>query len=454
MKRFKAYDTHQSYLLPPSPREWLPKDHLAYFIDNVVDQLDLCEVFAGYEGTKGQPPYHPEMMVKVWLYGYCVGIRSSRRLERALHEDVGFRTLSGNQQPDHWTLSEFRRRHLAALRGLFLQTVRLAQQAGMVKLGQVAIDGTKLKANASKHKAMSYARMEKEEKRLREEIRQYFEDVETTDQAEDERYGMNRGDELPDHLKTEEQRLEVIRQAMARLEEQARQKAAAEQQKRQEKAAKQGRTYRPRKDANTVKPSPKAQCNFTDPDSRIMKNADKAFIQGYNGQAAVDVDTQIIVAAQLSNQAADGPHLVGMVEQVEQATGKRPREVLADAGYFSEDNVTTLEGKGISVLIPPERVRHREWRDPSPSPLSPPPGDVSVSEWMSYRLKLPKNRERYRKREQSVEPVFGQIKEARGLRQFLLRGLDKVSALWQLECAAHNLLKLYRAKKVVLEATG
>jgi len=453
MKRFKAYDTHQSYLLPPSPREWLPKDHLAYFIDNVVDQLDLCEVFAGYEGTKGQPPYHPEMMVKVWLYGYCVGIRSSRRLERALHEDVGFRMLSGNQQPDHWTLSEFRRRHLAALRGLFLQTVRLAQQAGMVKLGQVAIDGTKLKANASKHKAMSYARMEKEEKRLREEIRQYFEDVETTDQAEDQRYGMKRGDELPEHLKTEEQRLEVIRQAMARLEEQARQKAAAEQQKRREKSAKQGRTYRPQKDANDAVPSPKAQHNFTDPDSRIMKNADKAFIQGYNGQAAVDVDSQIIVAAQLTNQAADGPHLVGMVEQVEQATGKRPREVLADAGYFSEDNVTTLEGKGISVLIPPERVRHRRWRDPSSPPVTPSPKDGSVSERMRNRLKLPENRERYRKREQSVEPVFGQIKEARGLRQFLLRRLDKVSALWQLECAAHNLLKLYRAG-VGLQPTG
>jgi len=454
MKRFKAYDINQSYLLPPSPREWLPKDHLAYFIDNVVDQLNLSEVFAGYEGTKGQPPYHPEMMVKVWLYGYCTGIRSSRRLERALHEDVGFRMLSGNQQPDHWTLSEFRRRHLAALRGLFLQTIRLAQQAGMVKLGQVAIDGTKLKANASKHKAMSYTRMEKEKKRLREEIRQYFEAVETTDQAEDERYGMKRGDELPDHLKTEEQRLEVIRQAMAQLEEQARQKAAAAQQKRRERAAKQGRTYRPQKDANDAVPSPKAQHNFTDPDSRIMKNADKAFIQGYNGQAAVDVDTQIIVAAQLSNQAADGPHLVGMVEQVEQATGKRPREVLADAGYFSEDNVTTLEGQGISVLIPPDRVRHRQWRDPSPSPLTPSPKDGSVSERMRNRLKLPENRERYRKREQSVEPVFGQIKEARGLRQFLLRGLDKVSALWQLECAAHNLLKLYRAEKVVLEPTG
>ena len=208
MKRFKAYDTHQSYLLPPSPREWLPTDHLAYFIDNVIDQLDLCEVFASYEGTKGQPPYHPEMMVKVWLYGYCVGIRSSRKLERALHEDVGFRMLSGNQQPDYWTLSEFRRRHLAALRGLFVQTVKLAQRAEMVKLGQVAIDGTKLKANASKHKAMSYARMEKEEKRLREEIRRYFEEVETTDRAEDERYGAKRGDELPDHLKTEKERLD------------------------------------------------------------------------------------------------------------------------------------------------------------------------------------------------------------------------------------------------------
>ena len=200
-------------------------------------------------------------------------------------------------------------------------------------------------------------------------------------------------------------------------------------------------------------PSPKAQHDFTDPDSRIVKNADKVFIQGYNAQAAVDVDSQIIVAVQLTNQAADGPHLVGMVEQVKQATGTLPQEVLADAGYFSEDNVTTLEAQRISVLIPPERVRHRQWRERCLS-LSPPPEDASVSEWMSYQLKLPKNRERYRKREQSVEPVFGQIKEARGLRQFLLRGLEKVSALWQLECAVHNLLKLYRANKVVLEPTG
>jgi len=453
MKRFKAYDTRQSYLLPPSPREWLPANHLAYFIDDVVEQLDLSAVFASYEGTKGQPPYHPEMMVKVWLYGYCVGIRSSRKLERALHEDVGFRMLSGNQQPDHWTLSEFRRRHLAALRGLFLQTVKLAQRAKMVKLGQVAIDGTKLKANASKHKAMSYARMKKEEKRLREEIRRYFEEVETTDREEDEKYGAKRGNELPEHLKTEQDRLRVIQGAMAQLEAEARQKAGAKQQKRRKKAEEEGRAYRPRKDAKDAKPSPKAQRNFTDPDSRIMKNADKAFIQGYNAQAAVDVDSQIIVAAQLSNQAADGPHLVRMVEQVERATGKRPREVLADAGYFSEDNVTTLSERGMSVLIPPERVRRQEWREPSPPPLSPPPKDATVSERMRYKLKLPENRARYRKREQSVEPVFGQIKEARGLRQFLLRGLNKVSALWQLECAAHNLLKLYRAG-VGLQPTG
>lgn len=452
MKRFKAYDTHQSYLLPPSPQEWLPADHLAYFIDNVVDQLDLCEVFASYEGTKGQPPYHPQMMVKVWLYGYCVGIRSSRRLERALHEDVGFRMLSGNQQPDYWTLSEFRRRHLAALRGLFLQTVRLAQRAKLVKLGQVAIDGTKLKANASKHRAMSYSRMKKEEKRLREEIRRYFEEVETTDQAEDKRLGSKQGDELPDHLKTEKQRLDVIRNAMAQLEEEARQKAAAEQQKRKEKANKEGRNYRPRNDANDAKPPPKAQRNFTDPDSRIMKNADKAFIQGYNAQAAVDVDSQIIVAAQLSNQAADGPHLVEVVKQVEQATGRRPQEVLADAGYFSEDNVTTLRERGMSVLIPPERVRHRQWRERC-IPPSPPSKEASVSEWMRYRLKFPENKERYRMRQQSVEPVFGQIKQARGLRQFLLRGLGKVSALWQLECAAHNVLKLYRSG-VPLQPTG
>jgi len=446
MKRFKAYNTRQHYLLPPSPQEWLPAGHLAHFIDDVVDRLDLGGVFAGYEGTKGQPPYHPEMMVRVWLYGYCVGIRSSRRLERALYEDVGFRMLSGNQQPDHWTLSEFRRRHLGALGELFTQTVKLAQRAGMVKLGQVAIDGTKVKANASKHRAMSYERMKKEEKRLREEIARYFTEVETTDRAEDEKYGEKRGDELPEHLKTERQRLAAIEDAMAALEAEAREKAAAEQTNRRKEAEKAGRTYQPRKDPKEAKPSPKAQRNFTDPDSRIMKNADKAFIQAYNGQIAVDVDSQIIVAAGLTNQAADAPHLVKLVEQVERITGKKPEEVLADAGYFSADNVTRLEGRGMSVLIPPERVKRREWREGCDPPGAPPPDDATVAEKMRHRLKMAANRERYRQRDRSVEPVFGQMKEARGLRQFLLRTLRKVLASWHLECAAHNLLKLYRAK--------
>jgi len=296
--------------------------------------------------------------------------------------------------------------------------------------------------------------MEKEERRLREQIARYFEEVETTDRSEDERCGSKRGDELPDHLKTEAQRLEVIRNAMAQLEEEARQKAEAEQEKRREKANRDGRDYRPRNDPQDAVPSPKAQCNFTDSDSRIMKNADNAFIQGYNGQIAVDVDSQIIVAAQLSNQAADGPHLVGMVEQLEEVTGQRPQEVLADAGYFSKDNVTALQGRRMSVLIPPQRIRHRQWRESSVSPpASPPSEDASVSEWMRYQLKLPENQERYCMRQQSVEPVFGQIKQARGLRQFLVRGLEKVSALWQLECAVHNVLKLYRAG-VILESTG
>jgi len=453
MKRFKTYEPRQSYLLPPSPQEWLPLDHLAHFIDDVVDRLDLSAVFAGYEGTKGQPPYHPEMMVRVWLYAYCVGIRSSRRLERALYEDIGFRMLSGNQQPDHWTLSEFRRRHLDALGELFTQTVKLAQRAGLVKLGQVAIDGTKVKANASKHRAMSYQRMEKEERRLREEITRYFSEVETTDCAEDEAYGAKRGDELPDHLKTEGQRLAAIEEAMAALEAEAKEKAAGEQEKRRKEAEKAGRTYRPRKDPKEARPSPKAQRNFTDPDSRIMKNADKAFIQAYNGQIAVDVESQVIVAAALTNQAADAPHLVRLVEQVRRITGKKPREVLADAGYFSEDNVTTLEKGGMSVLIPPERVKHRDWRASCDPPGASLPDDATVAERMKQRLKVSANRERYRQRDRSVEPVFGQMKQARGLRQFLLRTLRKVLASWRLECAVHNLLKLYRAKALE-PATG
>lgn len=415
-----------------------------YFLSEVVDSLDLRAIYSSSADGVGQPPYHPRMMVKVWLYGYCRGIRSSRKLERALYEDVGFRVLSGNQQPDHWTLSEFRRRYLEALGRLFVQTVKLCRRAGLVKLGPVAIDGTKVKAYASKHAAMSYGRMGKEEQRLREEIARYFEESEAADREEDKA----QNDELPEALRTAEKRLAAIAVAKRALEEEARERARDEQEERRKKAKEKGRPFRPQKDPDKAAPANKAQRNFPDPESRIMKSSDKAFIQAYNAQAAVDVDSQIIVAADLTNQAADGPHLVSLVKDVRRHCGKKPAEVLADAGYWSEENVTTLEEKRISVLIPPEKTRHRTWREGPPPAGDPPPGeDASVAERMRYRLDQPEGRARYRKRESSVEPVYGQIKEGRGLRPFLLRGLRKVKALWLLDCAAHNLFKLYGAKK-------
>lgn len=445
MKPFKPYAPHQTYVLPPCPKDWLPPDHLAHFIDEVVDQLNLSAIFRAYEGElRGQPPYHPVMMLKVWLYAYTQGIRSSRRLERALYEDVALRMLSGNQQPDHWTLSEFRRRHLKALSDLFVQTVHLAQRAGLVKLGQVALDGTKIKAYASKHAAMSYARMQEEEQRLREEFERYLAEVDAADQEEDRRFGPRRGDELPEHLNTVAKRREAIRRAMAELEAEARQKAEAEQARRRAEAERQGRRYRPRRDPQQVKPSPKAQRNFTDPDSRIMKDADGRFIQGYNAQAVVDTESQIIVAAELTNQAADAPHVLPLADQVEANTGQRPQEWLADAGYFHAEAIEALQERGMQVLIPPDKLPHRLRRTGEPLP-APPPEDAPLRERMRYRVQQPEVLARYRRREQSVEPVFGQIKEGRGLRQFLLRGLERVRALWRLDCAVHNLLKMYRA---------
>lgn len=444
MKKFRSYEPEQGYLLPPTPKEWLPDGHLAHFIDQVVEQFDLDAIYGAYDEERGQPPYHPRMMVKVWLYGYCVGLRSSRKLERALWEDVGFRMLSGNQQPDHWTLSEFRRRHLETLGELFVQTVRLATRAGLVKLGQVAIDGTKIKANASKHAAMSYGRMKVEEERLRQEIARYFKEADAIDREEDDLYGEARGDELPEHLRTAQKRREAIQRAMRELEEEAKGRAEEEQAQRRAQAESEGRKYRPRKDSGEVKPKARAQRNFTDPESRIMVNGDKAFVQAYNAQAAVDTESQVIVAAELTNQAADVGQMAPLVEQVAETVGRRPEEVLADAGYWSEKNVQFLIERGIACLIPPDKVRRRTWREENPLPPPPSP-DASLKEQMRYALKLPENKKRYRRREQTVEPVFGQVKEGRGLRQFLLRGMERVRALWRLDCAAHNVLKLWRA---------
>ncbi len=384
-KKFREYQPRQIMALPPSLDDVLPPEQPAYFIRDFVAGLDLSEFYADYPERRGQPPYHPQMMVGVWLYGYMVGIRSSRKLEQAIKENLGFRVVAGNQQPDHWTLSNFRRRHHKALGDLFNQTVQAAAGAGLVKLGHVAVDGTKVKANASKHRGMSYGRMKEEERRLREDIERWFEEVEANDRAEDELYGDGNGWSLPPELADAEKRRKFIREFMEKLEERKKAEAAEKQERTEAPASRPRKRKKPAVPENQtrldfpeppegdkgqtpgrgrgkkqVKPKDKDQINFTDPDSRIMLNSDKAFIQAYNAQAAVDAETHIIVAADLTSQAADSPHLVGMVEQVEANTGRYPEELSADAGYYSEANLKAIEDRGIEAFIPPDRVKHTE----------------------------------------------------------------------------------------------
>lgn len=444
MKKFKDYHPNQTMLFPPCINDWLPEGHQVYFLSEVIEKLDLQLIYNRYREFRGQPPYNPTMMVKILIYAMTKGIHSSRKIEKALYEDVGMRVLSGNQQPDHWTISEFRKRHNYALGELFVQTVQLADKAGLVKLNYVATDGTKIKANASKHRAMSYGRMSKEEERLRKEVKEILEKMEQTDREEDKKYGNRRGDELPDELSTRQKRLEVIEKAKAALEEEARQKLLAEQEKRRKEAEKKGKKSRPRKDENDAKPKDKDQRNFTDPESRIMVDANKAFIQGYNAQATVDAETHIIVGAELSNIAGDSPHLLSQIDEVEKNTGRKPKNALSDAGYYSDDNLDGLFKKGIDPYIPPGKIKHSEWRTTT-SPRGRIPDNATPKYLMWRKLRTKEGRKRYKLRHTSVEPVFGFIKEQMQLRQFLLRGQNKVFSTWRFACAVHNLLKIFRA---------
>ena len=444
MKKFKDYQPNQLMLVPICMNEWLPADHPVHFISEVVEKLDLTLIYRSYRDRRGQPPFDPRMMVKVFVYAMTKGIHSSRKIERALYEDVGMRVLSGNQQPDHWTISEFRRRHNHALGELFVQTVRLADKAGLVKLNHVATDGTKIKANASKHSAMSYGRMVKEEERLRKEAKEILEKMDQADREEDDLYGNRRGNELPEELATRQKRLEAIEKAKAELEEEARQKLLDEQEKRRKEAEKKGKKFRPRKDKSDAKPDDKDQRNFTDPESRIMLDSSKAFIQGYNAQATVDAETHIIVGADLSNIANDSPHLLSQIDEVEKNTGRKPKNALSDAGYYSDDNLEGLLKRGINPYIPPGKIKHSEWRTTT-SPRGRIPKNATPKYLMWRKLRTKEGRKRYKLRHTSVEPVFGFIKEQMQLRQFLLRGQDKVTSTWRFACAVHNLLKIYRA---------
>ena len=425
MKTFRPYEPDQMLLLPPALQDWVPDDHLARFVGDLVDTLDLSAIEDAYEEERGYPPYHPCMMVKVLLYAYCTGTYSSRKMAAKLHDSVAYRFLAAGNQPDFRTISDFRKRHEEALSGLFTQVLQICRESGLVKLGRVAVDGTKIKANASKHKAMSYGRMVDKEAALKKEIREIFRQAEAIDREEDRRYGPDkRGDELPEELAHRESRLRKIREAKAALEAEAKKKAAAEG-----------------KDPKTAEPAPKAQRNFTDPESKIQKTKD-GFIQGYNAQVAVDETFQVIVAQHVTPAAPDVNQLQPAVGGIETALKSRPQQVVADAGYWSEENVRALEQKGIEPFIATERQKHGE---PRPSPRGRPRKDLTLRQRMARTLITVRGRKAYSRRKVIVEPVIGQIKEARGFRQFLRRGLKRVGHEWSLVCTAHNLLKLRTA---------
>ena len=433
-KTFRPYEPDQDFLMPASMRDWLPADHLAYFISDVVEQLDLSEVMKRYAGEeRGYPPYHPAMMIKVLLYSYCIGVASSRKIERHLHEDIAFRVLAANNIPDFRTISDFRKDHLKALSGLFLQVLKLCQKAGLVKLGHVALDGTKIKANASKHKAMSYKRMKEEETRLEAEVAALMKRAEAVDEEEDQRYGKDkRGDELPKELAFRESRLKKIREAREALEEEAKHEVETAPPDKKKK--------------HTGVPDDKVQRNFTDPQSHIMPApGGRYFIQAYNAQAAVDSTHQVIVAAEVTNKPVDRGQAEPMMGMVKVNTGRLPSQMSADAGYFSSDAVKNLSAQGIDVYMPPDKMGHRLTLPPAPRGRI--PESLSVADRMRRKLRTKKGKERYGLRKELPEPVFGQIKQARGFSQFLLRGVDKVGGEWKLICTGHNLLKLFGARR-------
>jgi transposase len=432
---FRPCAPDQSLLFPPSPRDWLPEGHLAFFIADTVAALDLAALYTPYEGDgRRNQPFDPQMMVTVLLYAYATGTFSSRRIARKLEEDVAYRVLAAGNFPAHRTIAEFRQQHLAAFEALFVQVVQIAREAGVVQLGALAVDGSKVKANASKHKAMSYGRMRQEDQRLRDEIAALLAEADAVDAAEDAEHGPDvRGDELPAELQRREERLAKIAAAKARLE--ARQ---ADEDRQKGRTPDDGRTSRGTKPfaRDFGVPPDDAQDNFTDPESRIMKTS-QGFDQCYNGQIAVDEASQIIVATGLTNCAADNGELLPLIDQTHATLGEQPSEVLADAGYRAEATFQTLETRQITGYI----SLGREGKpDTTPNPAH------EATQRMAARLTSEVGRTRYRRRKAIVEPVFGWIKEVLGFRRFSLRGEAKARGEWNVVCLAVNLRRFHRIR--------
>jgi transposase len=464
-KSFLPYTIDQRLLLPPDMRDWLPEGHLASYVSDVVEALDLSKIYAVYEtgDDRGRAGYHPKMLVKLLVYGYCIGVKSSRRIERATQEDVAFRVLSGDQHPDHDIIATFRKTHLKELGRLFAQVLRLCQRAGLVKLGHIAIDGSKIQANASKHKAMSYGRMSEAEKALEKQVEELLREAEQVDAEEDARYGKGkRGDELPKELARRESRLKKIREAKEALEAEAKEEAehAAKEAERklEERAHKEAETGKksggkPPKvvDPEEAKPDPKAQRNFTDPGSRIMPDgAHKgSFTQAYNVQVAVDGHAQIIVATNVVQEANDKQQLEPMAQAIVENVGRLAEVTSADAGYFSEQAIERVGQMGTELLVPPNRQKHRDSQVAERSSKS-----EGAAGRMRSKLQTETGRNHYKMRKAIVEPVFGQIKEARGLRRFAMRGFENVCDEFDFIAMTHNLLKLFRFAPRALVAGG
>src|ERR1700722_419582 len=429
-KNYRSYLPEQDLRLPPSLRDWLAENHLAYFVSDVVDQLDLSSIHAVYEKeSRGQPPYDPRLMTKLLVYGYSTGVFSSRRIQKRIQEDVPLRVLAAGNQPDFRTISDFRKIHLESLQHMFEQVLALALECGSIKLGKVSLDGTKLKANASKHKAMSYGRMTEKQQQLKGEVKRLLEQAEAADEAEDREYGDKRGDELPEELRRRETRLARIKEAKKVLEQRARDKALAEGKSATE--------------AKLAKPKDTDQYNFTDPESRILPGAD-GIVQGYNAQAAVEPELLLIVGQTVTQASNDKRQLKPMVELIEQQSGQRPAAILADNGYCSEANLEFLASANTPEgFIATGKQKHGEHR--LPAKRGPLPKDATLVDRMKRKLQTKVGKAIYAARKCVVEPVFGQIKQARGFRQFLLRGKEKVKGEWALLCMTHNLLRFHAA---------
>ncbi|MEA3221521.1 IS1182 family transposase [Immundisolibacter sp.] len=432
---YRPYDPDQLLLLPASLKEWLPEQHLAYFISDAVEALDLKAFHARYAGDgRRRQPFDPSMMVKVLVYAYASGVFSSRKIASRLEEDVAFRVLGAGNFPAHRTLREFRQLHLAEFSALFVQIVQLAREAGLVKLGRIGIDGTKIKANASKHKAMSYGRMLEQEARLKSEIAALLNQAEAQDAQEDAQYGDRRGDELPDELGRREQRLKIIQAAKARLQARQREQDQRDGRRMDDDGQTRGPGGRRCKRAFGV-PEDQAQDNFTDPQSRIMKTAD-GFQQGYNAQAAVDEDSHLIVATGLTDCAADTHQLLPMIEATTRNVGAAPTMTLADSGYASEDNFAALEARQLPACVALAREgKTLRTIDPEQHP---------ATQRMAERLATPQGKDHYRRRKFIPEPVFGWIKQALGFRRFSVRGREAVTGEWNLVCLALNLRRMQR----------